>query len=244
MTRGSSLIIVSLSVLFWIGSGCVSPPPPNVLYKDAVTVVQLQHDPRAEQGHAHPAIVAPEVLKHVLAGLRVHKRGDLVLGLFTGEPEVETAFSPAEINDLAPKLSQALALAKPTEAATFYRRVSDSTIGLGVTSGGMVVRDGLLYVVLANHRSRMSDVMREGVSYELDPVRDPLLSLRSRAFRLSFVIDRPVVHPTNPWDYIDPGKMIALDLQTLEVYSQRTSLPPPVNNYDGAASAAQSRPFQ
>lgn len=204
------VFILGLSV-----SACTAGPAPRVLYKDATTVVQVQHDAHAQSGNSHPATLSVQTIKQVLTGLRIQRRGDIVLSLLTGEEEAVPAFSNGEIDDLAPRISQALANATPTELVGFYRRVSDSGLGLGVTSGGALVRDGLLYVVLANHRSRFSDAMREGLSYEVDPVRDPLLSLRSRAFKLSFVTDRAVAHPVKPWDYIDSGKVMALDIQTL-----------------------------
>lgn len=219
----STPTIVPIILAAAVVAACASPLPPRVIYKDAVTVVQVQHDPRSGQGHSHPAILSASLIAQVLSGLRVQKRSDIVLSLLTGDPETVPAFSAREIDDLAPRISQALATAKPTELVGFYRRVSDAGLGLGVSSGGVLVGDGLLYVVLANHRSRFSDVMREGTSYELDPVRDPLQSLRSRAFKLSFFIDRAVAHPTRAWDYIDPGKVVVLDLQTLETHFQSGS---------------------
>lgn len=220
MSLKSSSIPIILGGLLSLLAACAAPIPPRVLYKDSVTVVQVQHDPRSDPGHSHPAILSPQLIKQVLSGLRVQKRGDLVLSLVTGDQETVPALSAGEIDDLAPKISQALAAATPTEVVGFYRRVSDASLGLGVTSGGMLVQDGLLYVVLANHRSRFADVMREGLSYELDPVRDPLQSLRSRSFKVSFFADRAVAHPPKPWDYIDPGKVVVLDLQTLETHFQ------------------------
>jgi hypothetical protein len=217
---------IILAGAFSILTACASPLPPRVLYKDAITVVQLQHDPRSDPGHSHPSTLSPQLIKQVLTGLRVQKRGDIVLSLVTGDPETVPAFSLSEVDDLAPKISQALAAATPVEVVGFYRRVSDASLGLGVTSGGMLVRDGLLYIVLANHRSRFADVMREGLSYEVDPVRDPLQSLRSRAFKVTFVADRAVAHPIKPWDYVDPGKVVALDLETLETHFRSGSPSP------------------
>lgn len=215
--RALSVVLAIIAVSLVAGA-CATPPPPRVLYKDSVTVVQLQRDLRSGEGHSHPATVSAALMSQVLSGLRVQKRGDLVLSLLTGDRETVPAFTAKEIGDLASKISEALAIAKPTEVVGFYRRVSDESLGLGVTSGGVLVRNGLLYVVLANHRSRFADVMREGTSYELDPVRDPLQSLRSRAFKVSFFVERAVAHPPDPWDYIDPGKMVVLDLQTLSTH--------------------------
>ena len=216
MTRFSPTVRLLLLGLGLTMAACAASPAPRVVYKDATTLVQVQHDVHAESGNSHPATLAVPTIKQVLTGLRVQRRGDIVLSLVTGEAEAVPAFSSAEIEDLAPRISQALATTTPTELVGFYRRVSDSGLGLGVTSGGILVRDGLLYVVLANHRSRFSDAMREGLSYEVDPVRDPLLSLRSRAFKVSFVTDRAVAHPVKVWDYIDSGKVVTLDIQTIE----------------------------
>ena len=216
MTRFSPTVRLLLLGLGLTVAACAASPAPRVVYKDATTLVQVQHDVHAESGNSHPATLAVPTIKQVLTGLRVQRRGDIVLSLVTGEAEAVPAFSSAEIEDLAPRISQALATTTPTELVGFYRRVSDSGLGLGVTSGGILVRDGLLYVVLANHRSRFSDAMREGLSYEVDPVRDPLLSLRSRAFKVSFVTDRAVAHPVKVWDYIDSGKVVTLDIQTIE----------------------------
>ncbi len=222
MTRFSPTVRLLLLGLGLTVAACAASPAPRVVYKDATTLVQVQHDLHAESGNSHPATLAVPTIKQVLTGLRVQRRGDIVLSLVTGETEAVPAFSSAEIEDLAPRISQALATATPTELVGFYRRVSDSGLGLGVTSGGILVRDGLLYVVLANHRSRFSDAMREGLSYEVDPVRDPLLSLRSRAFKVSFVTDRAVAHPVKAWDYIDSGKVVVLEIQTLESLFQPT----------------------
>lgn len=215
--RRPTVLFVLLGLLT---SACAAAPPPRILYKDAITLVQVQHDPHAQMGNSHPATLSAPFLKQVLAGMRVQKRTEFIVSLVTGDQETVPAFSMGEIDDLAPQISQALAAATPTEVVAFYRRVSDSGLGLGVTSGGVLVRDGLLYVVLANHRSRFSDVMREGTSYELDPVRNPLQSLRSRSFKVSFIADRAIVHPADAWDYIDPGKVVALDIQTLNAQSK------------------------
>ncbi len=209
---------IACVVALALASGCASPPAPRIVYGDSISVVQLQHDVHAGDGHSHPATLSVPLIRRVLAGLRVQKRSDIVLSLITGEPETVPAFTGKEVEDLAPNIKKALSQATATEVVAFYRRVSDADLGLGVTSGGVLVNQGLLYVVLANHRSRFADVMREGISYELDPVRDPLQSLRSRGFKVSFFAERAVAHPSDAWEYIDPGKVVVLDLQTLQTH--------------------------
>ena len=153
----------------------------------------------------------------LLRGIRVQNRPDPILGLVTGRPETMTAFSSNEIDVLAPQLSDALASAGPRELVTFYRRVSDAGIGLGVTSGGLFVQDHYLYFVLANYRNRPADVMSQAVTYEIDPSDDPLLSLRAMSFAVSFTPPEAVAGSESKerWRYVDPGKLIVVDLQRL-----------------------------
>lgn len=198
-------------------AGCASLPPPQVVYHDALTAVQLRADPRAEYGHSHPAVISPEQMTQILDGVRVQNRRDPLLSLMTGQPEAIPAFSTGEIRDLAPQLSKALAMATPQELVTFYRRVSDSEVGLGVTSGGLFVQEGNLFFILANHRNRPSDVMSQAVTYELDPADDPLLSLQAMSFAVSFAPAEAEVPrgARRPWRYVDPGKVVVVNLQRL-----------------------------
>jgi hypothetical protein len=118
---------------------------------------------------------------------------------------------------LARHLSQALAEAKPEELVTFYRRVSTSTVGLAITSGGLFVHGQHLYVILANDRTLPSEGMSQSIVSEIDPVENPLLPISRTSFRVAFVPATSMVPEDErwPWPYIDPGRLVVIDLVQL-----------------------------
>jgi hypothetical protein len=195
-------------------------PAPRIVFNDAVTVVGLRADSKSgEFGHSHPARMTTEQMRVVLNGIRVQDRKDPILSLVTGTPDPVPAFSVAEIRTLAPALSKALEIANPKELVTFYRRVSDETVGLGFTTGGCFVEHRALYFVLANHRNRPSDGMghAQAVTYEFDPVKDPLFSIRASGYKVLFSPSEAAVSKElwPQWDYVDPGKVVVVDLDRL-----------------------------
>ena len=212
-------------VLFIIGVICVSEglvscaslPPPRTVYQDSLTTVQLREERRTDQAYSHPVSVTNEQMIAILSGIRVQKRGEIIMNIVTGDPEAEPVFQQSEIQAMAPKLSQALSMATPKEIVTFYRRISDPNIGVIITSGGLFVNEQHVYFILANHRNRPSDVMSQAVSYEVDPMDDPLFSLRARSFGVTFVPGEvQVKQDTKRVRYEDPGKVVILDLQRLK----------------------------
>ncbi|MEW6545250.1 MAG: hypothetical protein AB1411_16800 [Nitrospirota bacterium] len=180
-------------------------------------MVQLRNDPLAGSGHSHPTKVTAGRMTQILRGVRVQRRGDPVLGIVTGKPEEVPAFSSSEIPALAGALSQALATASPHEMVAFYRRYSDASVSVGVTSGGLFMEGHQLYFVLANFRNRPSDVMSQAVATEFDPSSDPLMSLKARSFAVRFHPPGALVSSDFPlvWKYVDPGKFIVVDLDRL-----------------------------
>jgi hypothetical protein len=199
------------------------------MYQDEATLIQLRADPQAGSGHSHPAVITAGRMAQILSGVRVQTRGDPILGIVTGKPEETPAFSIVEIEILAPAWSKALASASPHEIATFYRRYSDANLGLGVTSGGLFIEGHQLYFVLANFRNRPSDVLSQAVTYEFDPVTDPLMSLRALSFAALFSPAEALVPPDVPlvWRYVDPGKFFVVDFDRLPPEPEvRPSAPP------------------
>lgn len=228
MSRIDLVSAVSAGVLL-IGVGCNSLPPPRPVYQDQLTSIQLQVDVQAGVGHSHPASISPEHMAGILAGIRVQRLQDPVFRLVTGEKPVGPAFSAEEIRVMAPQLSRALALATPQEVVTFYRRFSNANVGLAVTSGGLFVRDGRLYLVLANHRALPSDLMRQvNPAYEIDPVDAPLMALRAGDFKLSFWPPETEVHLPDGqrgWNYPDPAKVLVVDLTLAQKRAPQSSHP-------------------
>jgi hypothetical protein len=135
----------------------------------------------------------------------------------TGKPEEVPAFSQVDIEILGPALSRALGTASPHEIVTFYRRHSDATLSMGVTSGGLFLEGHHLYFVLANFRNRPSDVQSQAIANEYDPLEDPLMSLRALSFAVLFTPAGALAPPDTPlvWKYMDPGKFFVLDLDRL-----------------------------
>lgn len=197
--------------------GCSSSPPPRTLYQDPTTLIRLQVDERTPPVHSHPAQINADQITQVLRGVRVMARKGVVWSLVTGEPEATPAFSPREIQSLAPKLSGALAQAKPDELVTFYHRVSDANLGLGITSGGLFVEESRLYLVLANNRTLPSEGMNQNMVHEIDPIDSPLLPISRTSFRVAFSPATAAV-PSDEWrswGYMDPGRIVVIDLQQL-----------------------------
>ncbi|WP_447980505.1 hypothetical protein [Candidatus Nitrospira bockiana] len=224
--RSMPIVLVVLLLSF---VGCETVPPPRDIHRDALTVVQVRPVTSSTPPYSHPATLSTDQIARILSGLRVQKRGDPILSLVTGEAEETPAFSSTEIQALAPRLGEALAQASPRELVTFYRRYSDSTVGLAITSGGLYVRGSELYVILANARNRPAEVLghQQAMMYDIDPLDDPLFSLRPASFNLTFTPAAAVRsdHPERR-GYIDPSKMIVLDLAQLTVSPPRPAEPP------------------
>ncbi|MEX5214400.1 MAG: hypothetical protein NW703_09590 [Nitrospiraceae bacterium] len=212
----SRLRLITLSFLLAL-VGCSGPPPSRTLYHDQTTLIRLQVDDRTPLGHTHPAQLGEDEITEVLRGIRVIARKGMAWSLVAGAPQANPAFSPGEIRALAQKLSRALAQAKPEELVTFYHRVSDANLGLGITSGGLFVKDTHLYIVLANNRTMPSEAMNLNWNYEIDPVDSPLHPISRSSFRVAFVPATAAV-PSDEWQdwpFIDPGRIVVIDLPQL-----------------------------
>jgi hypothetical protein len=209
--RFAAILMVSLM------SGCATGPPPRAVYQDPATIIRIQFDSKAGQGHGHPATVSPDAIRHVLQGMRVQSRSSFVPSILTGEASLNAAFSKEEQDSLGPHLSQALAEAKPNELVTFYRRVSTPAVGLAITSGGLFVHGRHLYVILANNRTKPSEGMSQSIVAEIDPVDSPLLPISRTAFQATFVPGTSIVPEDEQWvwPYIDQGRVVVIDLVQL-----------------------------
>lgn len=206
------LALCGLGCLFL--SGCAGLLPPRQVYQDAVTSIRLQVDKRAREGHSHPAHITTEQLTQVLSGLRVVSRQGVLAPIIMGKTQEYPAFSTMESQNLALPLSRALEQARPEELVTFYRRISDSSVGLAITSGGVFVRQTHLYVVLANHRTLPSAGMNQNIVAEIDPIDSPLLPISRTGFRATFASSLAVVpiDEREPWLYTDEGRVVVIDL--------------------------------
>lgn len=207
-------MVRALGVVISLGVGCTTDPTPRAVYQDSATSVRIQVDRRAGPGHSHPAQISPDVIQHVLNGVRVQSRKALVPSIVTGEAPLVPAFSQEERIALAPHLSQALARARPEELVTFYRRISNASVGLAITSGGLFVHGQHLYVILANDRTLPSEGLHGVVVSEIDPIDSPLLPISRKSFRATFEPATSIVPEDERWAwfYIDEGRVVVLDL--------------------------------
>ncbi len=153
-------------------------------------------------------------MTQVLSGLRVVPRQSVLAPIVMGKAQESPAFSTMEIQSLVPQLIRALKQARPEELVTFYRRISDSSVGLAITSGGLFVCQTHLYVVLANQRTLPSAGMNQNIVAEIDPIDSPLLPIARSGFRVTFTPALAVVpiDEREPWPYIDEGRVVAVDL--------------------------------
>ena len=222
------IVIISVLLAATAHFGCTTPPPPRTSYQDPITAIRLYVDENAQSGHQHPADISSEQIAKVLGGLRVVPRSGFIGSLITGQAQASPAFSSTEIQALAPRLSRALTEAKPDELVTFYRRFSDSSTGLAITSGGMFVQDGYLVVVLANNRTLPTDGMNQNMVTDFDPVDSPLVPISRTSFRVEFAHPSALAAPDKrpSWPYIDEGRILAIDLRRLSTESKSPSVPP------------------
>ena len=205
-----------MTCLIVIG-GCAAGTPTKLVYQDQMTAVRLAVDERTDEAHSHPARLTVEEMASILHGLRVIARQGFLGSLVLGEDRGRPAFSSAEVHALATQLTRALEQAKPNEVVTFYRRISDASVGLAVTSGGLFVHQAHMYIIMANNRTLPSAGMNQNIVAEIDPIDNPLLPISRTDFRLLFEPAMAVLpaDERRPWPYIDDGRLVAIDLLQL-----------------------------
>jgi hypothetical protein len=217
MRAAASLMIGSLLL-----GGCGLAPEPIPIYEDARVLVRLLYDPQAGTGHSHPATLTSEQIAAALQGARIQNRDALGLGGLFREAGSAPAFSAGEIAVLARHLAAALRKASPKDLATFYLATMDPALGRLVTSGGLFVRQGKLYLILANARTSPTAVQYEN-THPIDQRDQPLLPIVPLKFVAGF-------HPPEAWipnrevrgrdgygGYLDESKLLVINLERLGV---------------------------
>lgn len=199
VTRDAVLLLVTML------AGCAVPHVPSrIVYEDPVNFVRLEHDHRVlpdrpETRHAHPAAVSPEDMADVLRGIYVRDRRLAIHVWIAGEAPVEPAFTDAEIEWLAAKLSDALAKATPEERVTYYLSYPQTSIKRQITSGAVYLHDGLLHFTLSNHRE-IYGIPAYGMIYDR---RYPALPVVPKDFDVFFEPAQAIVPKTfSLWDRI------------------------------------------
>jgi hypothetical protein len=215
--RQPACIVVAVAAI--LSGACVGGPLPIVIHEERDLSVWLKFDPVSGAGHRHPAEISAEQMGAVLTGLRTVSRG-AIGSLFDGEQEGDRVFGPAEVARLSPLLSQAFRKASPRDMVTFYVVNGEKGAGPLITSGGLVARNGFLYVILANARTSPHTRLYE-TSHEVDTREDPVLPLARFNFLVKFDPASAEVPKGQARDseaaerYVDPAKIVVIDLAKL-----------------------------
>lgn len=189
VTRHLSLLLSVLLV------GCTIPQvPARTIYEDPTNFVRLELDPKVLPDqpwttHNHPISLSAETVAYILKGFTVRDRKTFIQIWITGEAPVMQAFRDEEITLLAPRLAEALQVARPNERITFYLSYPQTSIKREITSGGIYVRGDELHFVLSNQRE-IYGIPAYGMIYDR---RYPLLPIAPKDFDLFFEPQTAVV---------------------------------------------------
>ena len=176
MTRRGGLWSV---LAVFLTTGCAPPPIQSYLvYENPTAFVRLEPSPWIDSDdpatwNTHPARLTRQQIQEALEGLRIREHRAGIIRWLRGQAEVEPAFRAEEIELLTLKLLEGLDLAVPQEIVTFYLSHPVNATRREVTSGGLFVTDGLLHIILSNHRF-MYEIPAAGLIYDR---RYPLFSL-------------------------------------------------------------------
>ena len=180
--RYASLVLVILL------AGCALPHVPSrVIYEDPINFVRLELDSTVlpewpPSAHSHPLIMSAEELAGILQGFQVREHRIGVQVMLAGDAPWEPAFSQDEIALLAPRLSDALAHAKPDERIAYYLSRPQTSIKREITSGGLYIQEEYLHFILGNRRI-IYGIPAYGMVYDR---RYPMMPTAAKGFDLLF----------------------------------------------------------
>ena len=171
--------------------------PARVVYEDPTTFVRLEPDPLVqtespETLHAHPASIQPEDVAGILRGMKVRDHRVNLYAKIAGEAPWKPVFREEDIAVLAPRLSEALALAESHEIVTFYLSVPQTSIQREITTGGLHIQGNHLHFILAN-RDVLYGVPAHGMVYDR---KYPTRPTSPKWFDLDFEPSAAVVEQT------------------------------------------------
>lgn len=151
-----------------LAEACVSHPRVKTVVHDSERgTVFLKEFPDATVRASHPARVDPDLLRRVLAGIRIQERKTVIESTLTGDARWIPAFTSSDAGFLSPWLSAALGQATAEEAVHFSLN-STASGKRRVTRGTVSVTAGALTFSLAEYGSA--------------PQRPATLSQPSRSF--------------------------------------------------------------
>jgi hypothetical protein len=176
-----------------------------------------------DSGFSHPATIPADTMKAILGGLTIVEPASLIPWPFQKDrPLRHPLFSEADIRLWAPVLAKALDSATPEEVVTFYQSDDISAVSREVTSGGLFVKDQILYFMLSNYRAPSQFMADIGMADTHDDRRFPLRSMAPQQFTLQFEPDSLVVAPHDDNQSVGlsfPGTTIAVLFRQLPARS-------------------------
>jgi hypothetical protein len=184
--KASGALILLAFFLFM--TACAIPQiPSRAVYEDPVNFVRLETDESVppdipKQFHSHPFVISPDVMALILKGFSVQEHRIKVQRMISGEAARELAFRDDEIALLAPRLSEALAHAEPTERVTYYLSRPQTSVKREITTGGLYMTGEHLHFILGNHRI-IYGIPAYGMVYDR---RYPTRPTAAKAFDLFF----------------------------------------------------------
>ncbi len=140
-----------------LASCAASPTFSRTVYEDPTVLVRLDSPLfQAEVSGApieHATELTTENLAAILRSVKIEREISFVsYWILRTEPQPEPAFPHSDADLLAPHLLAALAKARPSETVVFsLQRTREDGIPL-VTTGGLLIQDNQLLIVLANAR--------------------------------------------------------------------------------------------
>lgn len=197
--RNSPITLLFGVALLLSFTACQNRPfPTAAMYEEPSRFVRLEVDPTVGGNHSHPANITTDELITVLSGVMIEEppRFMTALSLETrdGESRQHPAFNEAEISFFAPYFAEGLRKAKSEEVVTFYQTNQKTALIDKVTSGGMFVTSGGIFIdgeelhlILSNYRSPTNSAPDPGISgATLDGRSTPLRSIAPQRTKLYF----------------------------------------------------------
>jgi hypothetical protein len=194
------LCLFTLALALGLGACAIPAIPARIVYENPTDFVRLEADPYAfheitQTLHSHPADIEVEEMARLLKGFSVQEYRNVLQQLFGGKAELEPVFRDEEIAWLAPRLSQALAAARPDERAAFYISYPQTSIKREITSGGLYVHNGRLHFILGNYRI-VYGIPAYGMVYDR---RYPVSPTAAKGFNLFFNPAEAVEKQKSTW---------------------------------------------
>ncbi len=100
----------------------------------------------------HPATISPERLELLLTSVKVQPRTGLLNSIISGDKKRRPLFDSETAQHLAPRFSQALAEAGPSERIDFYHTLPKDAHRVSITSGFLLVKGEQLHLRINHYK--------------------------------------------------------------------------------------------